>query len=257
MNTDSVRVLIVDDEPDTCENLSDILTDMGYQVDTAPDGFAALELAKQHHYDIALLDLRMPGMDGLELYRRIRETSAGTEAIVVTAYASSDTARSVLAAGACKIMSKPVDIGALLSQVAAALDTPLVLVVDDDRDLCDNLWDLLHERGYRVRLAHDIPDAEQALRQSKFHVVLIDMKLPAGDGHGVLQALRQADKEARAILITGCAAEMETKIHQALQAGADAVCYKPFDIDQLLGTVRKLCGQQAAGLSAEAPRGPH
>ena len=248
MNADSFRVLIVDDEPDTCENLSDILTDVGYQVDAAHDGFAALELVKQHHYDIALLDLRMPGMDGLELYRRMREASPGTEAIVVTAYTSSDTARSVLSAGACKIMSKPVDIGSLLSTVATALDTPLVLIVDDDRDLCDNLWDLLHERGYRVRLAHDIPDAERALRQSKFHVVLIDMKLPAGDGHAVLQKLRQADKEARAILITGCAAEMETKIQLALKAGADAVCYKPFDIDQLLGTVRKLCGQQQGPL---------
>jgi DNA-binding response OmpR family regulator len=119
-----------------------------------------------------------------------------------------------------------------------------VLIVDDDRDLCDNLWDLLHERGYRVRLAHDIPDAEAALRQSKFHVVLIDMKLPAGDGQAVLRALRQADKDARAVLITGAAAEMETKVQEALQSGADAVCYKPFDVDRLLGTLQNLCSQQ-------------
>lgn len=244
MTAKAPRILIVDDEPDTCENLSDILTDLGYVVDTANDGLSALELVKRQHYDIALLDLRMPGMDGLELYRRIREISAGTVAIVVTAYATSDTAKSVLSAGAWKIMSKPVNIGGLLALVATALDTPLVLIVDDDRDLCDNLWDLLHERGYRVRLAHDIPEAETALRQSKFHVVLIDMKLPAGDGQVVLRALRQADKDARAVLITGCAAEMETKVQQALQFGADAVCYKPFDVDKLLGTVQKLCTEQ-------------
>jgi two-component system, NtrC family, response regulator HydG len=244
MTAQSPRILIVDDEADTCENLSDILSDIGYRVDTAHDGFAALELVKQNHYDIALLDLRMPGMDGLELYRRIREISAGTVAIVVTAYASSDTAQSVLSAGAWKIMPKPVNIGGLLGLVATALDTPLVLIVDDDRDLCDNLWDLLHERGYRVRLAHDLPEAEAALRQSKFHVVLIDMRLPEGDGGAVLQALRRADKEARAILITGCAAEMEVKVEQALQSGADAVCYKPFNVEQLLGTVHRLCQKQ-------------
>jgi DNA-binding response OmpR family regulator len=238
------RILIVDDEPDTCENLSDILTDLGYQVDTAHDGFAALQLVREKLYDIALLDLRMPGMDGLELYRRIREISAGTVAIVVTAYAASDTAKSVLSAGAWKIVSKPVNIGGLLELVSAALETPLVLIVDDDRDLCDNLWDLLHERGYRVRLAHDLPEAEKALLQHQFHVVLIDMKLPAGDGHQVLRALHQAGNETPAILITGRAPEMETKVQQALEAGANAVCYKPFDVDKLLGTVKELCAHQ-------------
>jgi len=240
MSGNAARILIVDDEPDTCANLSDILSDLGYQVDTAHDGFAALELVEQNTYDIALLDLRMPGMDGLELYRRIRKASAGTVAIVVTAYASSDTAKSVLSAGAWKLLPKPVNIGNLLHLVSDALEAPLVLVVDDDCELCDNLWEILHERGYRVCTAHDVPEAEKKLRGRKFHIVLIDMKLPAGDGHQVLLALRQADKEARSILITGCAGEMESKVQQALEAGANAVCYKPFDVDKLLSMVQEL-----------------
>jgi DNA-binding response OmpR family regulator len=238
--------LIVDDEPDTCANLSDIFTDMGYQVDTAPDGFQALELVKSNPYDVALLDLRMPGMDGLELYRRIREISAGTVAIVVTAYASSDMAASVRAAGAWRIASKPVNIANLLALVNEAIDTPLVLVVDDDRDLCDNLWDLLRERGYRVHLAHDIPEAEKVLREPRvFQVVLIDMKLPAGDGYQVLRILQQHHKEARAVLITGFAAEAEAKVQEALQAGANAVCYKPFDVNQLLATIQGLSARKS------------
>ena len=52
----SASILVVDDEADTCRNLSDILTDLGYHVDTALDGFAALKLAREKPYDIALLD---------------------------------------------------------------------------------------------------------------------------------------------------------------------------------------------------------
>jgi two-component system response regulator HydG len=243
---DSVpRILIVDDEPDTCANLSDIFTDMGYQVDTAPDGFQALELVKRHSYDVALLDLRMPGMDGLELYRRIREISAGTVAIVVTAYASSDTAASVRAAGAWQIAPKPVNIARLLALVNEALDAPLILVVDDDRDLCENLWDLLRERGFRVHLAHDLPDAEKVLGEPRaFQVVLIDMKLPAGDGFQLLRILRQHHQDARTVLITGFAAETEARVQQALEAGANAVCYKPFDVDQLLATIQDLSARK-------------
>jgi two-component system, NtrC family, response regulator HydG len=240
MSASLARILIVDDEQDTCANLSDILADLGYQVDTAYDGFAALELVKKNTYDVAILDLRMPGMDGLELYRRIRQMSAETVAIVVTAYASSDVAQSVLATGAWKIVPKPVNIGKLLGFVSQALDTPLVLVVDDDHDLCENLWELLHERGYRVCIAHDLPEAEKKLRDHKFHVVLIDMKLPTGSGHQLLSTLRLIDKEARAVMITGYTGEMEQKVQKALESGANAVCYKPFDVDRLLATLEEL-----------------
>jgi DNA-binding NtrC family response regulator len=238
------RILIVDDEPDTCANLSDILTDLGYEVDTGHDGFAALELVKKNGYDIALLDLRMPGMDGLELYQRMREISAGTVAIVVTAYASSDTAKSVLAAGAWQIVPKPVNIQKLLDLVAKTVDRCQILVVDDDRDLCENLWDLLRGQGCRVHLAYDVPEAKEALRRRKFQVVLIDMKLPSGDGHQVLRTLQETDKEARSVLITGYVTEMETKVQAALQAGANAVCFKPFDVEKLLSTVEQLCGHR-------------
>jgi DNA-binding NtrC family response regulator len=238
------RILIVDDEQDTCANLSDILTDLGYQVDTANDGFAALELVQKQPYDVALLDLRMPGMDGLELYQRIREISAETVAIVVTAYASSDTAKSVLATGAWKILPKPVNIGNLLNLVSQALDTPLVLVVDDDHDLCENLWEILHERGYRVCLAHDLPEAEKKLAEHRFHVVLIDFKLPTGNGQDLLRKLRNIDPEARAVLITGHRSEMEAKVQTAMDAGANAVCYKPFDVEKLLSTVEALSNRR-------------
>lgn len=246
MSSIPARILIVDDEQDTCANLSDILTDLGYEVDTANDGFAALELVKQRPYDVALLDLRMPGMDGLELYRRMRDISAETVAIVVTAYASSDTAKSVLASGAFKILSKPVNIGNLLSFVAQALDSPLVLVVDDDHDLCDNLWEILHERGYRVCLAHDLTGAEKKLAEHRFHVVLIDFKLPTGTGQDLLRKLRSVDPEARSVLITGHRSEMEARVQNALEAGANAVCYKPFDVQTLISTVETLSRRGSA-----------
>src|SRR5476649_840187 len=103
MTTNAPSILVVDDEVDTCRNLSDILTDLGYHVDTAHDGKTALEKVRQKRYDVALLDLKMPGMDGLTLYREIKKIRAGTVAIVVTAYASSSTASEVLDAGAWQV----------------------------------------------------------------------------------------------------------------------------------------------------------
>src|SRR6516162_7310655 len=120
-------ILVVDDEVDTCRNLSDILTDLGYQVDMAHDGLTALEMARHKPYDVALLDLKMPGMDGLTLYRELRKLRAETVAIVVSAFAGKDTVSEALAAGAWQVLAKPVEFPQLLKLVDQALGQPLVL----------------------------------------------------------------------------------------------------------------------------------
>jgi two-component system response regulator HydG len=242
----SARILIVDDEPDTCANLSDIFSDLGYQTSVAYDGPSAIELVKHNMFDVAILDLNMPGMDGLELYRRIRQLSAGTVAIVVTAYVSSSTAAAALEAGAWKILSKPVDFPQLLGCVDEALNQPLILIVDDDQELCDTLWELFRERGYRVCVANDGPEAIEKLRVRDVQVMIVDLKLPSSDGCQVLSSLRESHPDARSIVITGHREELESRVRDAIANGASGVCYKPFDVDSMLARVAELCQEKAA-----------
>jgi two-component system, NtrC family, response regulator HydG len=246
------RILVVDDDQDNCRNLSDILTDLGYQVDSAHDGLSALELVRQRPYDVALLDFKMPGMDGLTLYREIKKQRAGMVSLLVTAYASPATAEEALAAGTWKVVAKPVDFRKLLAFVDEALGQPLILVVDDDNDLCMTLWDLFREEGYRVSLAHDAREAADQLKDTRFKVVLIDMRIPEGDGDAVFGMVREANPQARTILITGHRSEMDQVIERMIAQGADAVCYKPFDIPELL---RKM-GQLARVQEEVAGHGP-
>jgi two-component system, NtrC family, response regulator HydG len=240
MNHAGRRILVVDDEADTCANLADILSELGFEVDTANDGPTALQLVRQHPYDIALLDLRMPGMDGVELYREIKHLRADTVAIIVTAYAEGDSAERAMVAGAWRTLSKPVDFPHLLNLMDEALDQPMVLIVDDDRDLCENLWEIFRQRGFRAGLAHGVQQAAGYVRDREYRVVLIDLKLPEGDGNQVFQLVRSTNPEARTIIITGHRGDMEVLVERIMQEGADAVCYKPFDVDTLLSTVRRL-----------------
>jgi len=107
----------VDDDPDTCASMSDILTDLGYGVSVACDGPAALELIKQNPYGLALLDYRMPGMDGLELYRRIRQVRPAVVGVFVTAFAANSMTAEAKAVGVRRILTKPVDFEELLPLV--------------------------------------------------------------------------------------------------------------------------------------------
>lgn len=240
MPSPTPAILVVDDDRDTCRNLSDILTDLGYSVQTAFDGISAVELVQRNSFDVALLDFKMPGMDGLALYREIKRLSPATVAILISAYVSGATSDEARRAGTWKVLSKPVDVAHLLPLVEEALSQPLVLLVDDDRDLCASLWDVLRERGYRVSLAHTAPIARDQVSQRKFDVVLLDLKLPEGTGSDIFAMLREANPEARTLIITGHRLEFEQLVAQVLADGADAICYKPFDLDQLLGTLGRL-----------------
>ena len=240
MKEQPARILVVDDDVDACRNLADILEDVGYEVDTAENGLFALELIQEKPYDVALLDLKMPGMDGLTLYREIRKLRADTVAMIITAYANEETAKEALQAGAWQVMSKPVNVSQLLPLVDEAAGQPLIMIVDDDHALCENLWDLLRERGFRVGIAHSERETGQRLKERDFQVFLIDLKLQDCDGQRIFQLVRGSQPEARTVLITGYRSETSEMVEKILHEGADAVCYKPFDVDELLATVARL-----------------
>ena len=121
MPTPESRILIVDDEIDACHSLRDILEDVGYQVEIAQTAAGAMEQIRAHPFEMAILDLKLPDLDGVSLYRQIKNLRSETVAIMVTAYASTEVTRQALQAGIFQMLSKPVDVPRLMSVVSRAL----------------------------------------------------------------------------------------------------------------------------------------
>ena len=102
-----VNILVVDDEEIVRESLLDWLREDGYEVEAVEDGFKALEKVKERPWDIALIDLKMPKMDGLELLGKIKETCPETQVVIITAYATVNTAVQAMKVGAYDYLVKP------------------------------------------------------------------------------------------------------------------------------------------------------
>ena len=115
------KLLLVDDHGDTCSNLSDILTDFGFTVDIANRGQEALDLFKGHPYRLALLDFKLPDINGIELFQRMRQIRGSIEGLLVTAYSSKEMTVAALAAGLRHVISKPVDVTQMMSLIEQAL----------------------------------------------------------------------------------------------------------------------------------------
>jgi DNA-binding NtrC family response regulator len=109
MNLQDIKILIVDDEEIVRESLSGWFREDGYVVDIAKDSIEALNKLSATRWDVYFLDIKMPGMDGMELHRRIREIDAEAVVIMITAYASVDTAVQALKEGAFDYITKPFD----------------------------------------------------------------------------------------------------------------------------------------------------
>ena len=108
------RVLIVDDDPGIRETMDDILTLEGYLVDTADCGEKAVESCTEEHYDVVLLDIRMPGMNGVETLREIKRIDPEVRVIMITGYQVGRLAAQAMEEGAEATFRKPLDVAAFL-----------------------------------------------------------------------------------------------------------------------------------------------
>jgi DNA-binding NtrC family response regulator len=104
---DTAQILIVDDEPNVRLVFRTALESSGYQVAEASDGVVALRLVQQHHFDVVLLDLRMPQLDGMETLRRFRELGIDVPTVIVTAHGSIPDVVEALRLGAIDFIPKP------------------------------------------------------------------------------------------------------------------------------------------------------
>jgi DNA-binding NtrC family response regulator len=115
-------VLVVDDEANARTALAELLRDEGYRVETAADGFKALGKIEENEPDIVLTDLKMPGMDGLELLRKIRSHDDAAVVVVMTAFGAVDTAVSAMKEGAADYLTKPVNVTELVLVLAREME---------------------------------------------------------------------------------------------------------------------------------------
>lgn len=122
MTQDNPAVLVVDDDVDISTNLCDILNDIGYRTDMAHDGESALHLLENDSFDFALLDFKMPGMDGATLLGELRKLDPNLVAIMITAFAGNEGVQRAIDAGTWKVLPKPVDIPKLLQLLKQSME---------------------------------------------------------------------------------------------------------------------------------------
>ncbi len=119
----TLPILIVDDNRDACTMMARLLSAFGYQTDMAYNGQAALQLASQKAYGVAIIDYQMPGLNGVELFREMRAVQPELAGVFLTGHTTIDVVYPAIEAGVLRVLSKPADFQELIPILEEHLTT--------------------------------------------------------------------------------------------------------------------------------------
>jgi DNA-binding NtrC family response regulator len=142
---EKVKVLLVDDEKDFTATLSERMQDRGLDVDVASDGPEAIRSVKDKAYDAIILDLAMPGMDGIETMKRLLADNPDLQVILLTGRATVRDGVEAMSGGAMEFLEKPADLDSLMKQISKAAANRVLLT---EKRAEETITDILHRKGW-------------------------------------------------------------------------------------------------------------
>jgi DNA-binding NtrC family response regulator len=233
-------ILLVDDDKDMTETLSDILTDMSYHVETANNGLEAIEKVKTYPFDTVLLDIKMPGISGVETFREIKRIRPEAIVMLMTAQSVEQLVAEALDEGAYGIMYKPINTKSLVEFIETAKRGTLILFVDVDLSTSRKLIDALKQSGYRVAEARSGEEAENLVQRKNFDVVFIEVKMPVMNGVETFLALREIKPDIKVVMTTNYREGIEDLVDQAISERAYTCIYKPFEVGKVVKLLERI-----------------
>jgi len=233
------NILVVDDLRSMRLTLGGILEDEGHNVVTAENGYQAIEAAKEIHFDVIFMDIKMPGINGVQTFREIKKVDPKAAVIMMTAYSVEDLVKEALEEGAYAIVYKPFDINRIIAIIEELLhERILILVVDDRLGDRETLKAILEDKGYRVATAKDGADAIEMVKSRHYDIIFLDVRLPDISGVETFEQVKKIDPEATVIMMTGYTEE--ELVRRAISQGAYTCIYKPFDMERVIALVESI-----------------
>ena len=233
---DMTRVLIVDDEPGMLRTTAMILERKGFEVKTAHDGPDAIRIVGQRPFDVVLMDIKMPGMSGVEAFRRIKASRPEIAVIMMTGYSVEDLIADALGEGAVAVLHKPLDIPTTVKLIQTAAQAPsgcMILVADEDEDVTSGLVPALEAWGYTVAVATDSDGALAIAQDRSPDIMLVDLRLRPMNGEQLYAAVRQASPRVVVVVMAYSCDTSSELMAGALRDRAYVCVTKPLDLGRL------------------------
>jgi DNA-binding response OmpR family regulator len=236
------RIFVVDDDRDHAESIAEILEMHGYEVELAFSGEEAIERFKTADFNITLMDVKLPGMNGVETYFEFRRMRRDARVIMMTGFSVEQLVAQAIDNGALGVLHKPFSAEDLLEALEKNKPRGAVLVADDDVDLADTIEAILTDSGYRVITAQSGDEALKKAQDDGIDCLLLDLRMPVLSGLEVFTRLRKSGHVFPTVFVTAYADEAQEAL--AANQPETRLLTKPVDPRVLLDTIKTILARK-------------
>ncbi len=241
----SLKVLIVDDNRDLGEGLKAVLEDEDYTVALALTGEEAVSLSRGQKFDFTVMDVQLPGINGIDANIAIRSIHPEIQTIVMSGYRIEQILAEALYKDKVPILHKPSAADQILSALGSLESAGIVLVADDSPDTVASAELFMKANNYEVLIARSKREAIEDTQSGNIDILILDLQLPVLRGLEVYMELQKQGRVIPTVLVTGYAPE-ESRTDVLRSLSVTGCLFKPFTPDQLLHGLQQL-QQQSQG----------
>ena len=213
MNAPKTTILLVDDEPQFLESVAERVRLKGFEVLTAANGAEALEVAAKQDIHLAVVDLKLPDMDGLVVITKLKERQPHVRTILLTGYGDDKLRQATQSLNSTYFEKQ--EMGGFWDFLKRMRRLPAVLLVDDEPQFLDTVSERIQLKGFEVHTAINGEEALRLAAEIEFAFAVVDLKLPDMDGLEVVTKLKGLQPSLDTILLTGHGSD---KIREATES---------------------------------------
>lgn len=244
----TAKVLVIDDDRDHAESIVDILSMRGHEVEAAFSGEQGVEIFKRQDFDIVFMDVKLPGMNGVETFFEFKKIRPGARVMMMTGFSLEQLITQAIENGALGVLRKPFAIQDLLQVLERIKPRGMVLVADDDPDFAASLEPVLTAHGYRVVIASTGEEALTRATEDGVDCLVLDLSMPLLTGIDVYRQLKAVGKAIPTIFVTGLPGERNNAASEL--SPENGILMKPFDPSDLLHAIARATGRDAGKTAA-------
>ena len=232
-----INVLIVDDNQDLADGLGMVLEDENYNVSLAYNGAEAISKIDKEHFDFAFIDVKLPDINGIEVYQHIQKINSDVNAILMTGYRIEQLLAEVIDNGDVEILLKPVEIEEAFKILKKIKKESIVLIADDDPVLSEGLSDYLSEHGLKTLLSRNVQEAVDSVLSNPVDILVLDLRLPIICGLEVYLQLKQKGRAVKTVIVTGD--RNKDSINILKSTSVTGCLFKPFKPEDMLSIIEQ------------------
>lgn len=234
------NILIIDDNQDLADGLAMILEDENYQVSVAYNGSDGIRLLDAGLFDLVFIDVKLPDMNGIEIYQHIHRKSPTTKVIMMTGFRIEQVIAELIDNGEVEILRKPFDMSLVHDIISEIKDKSIVLIADGSPDISVNLYKYLIDKNVTTILARNKQEALDRILTNTADVLVLDLQTSIISSLEVYLQLEQQNRAIKTIIVTGYTKEDNVTIDALKSLSVTGCLFKPFAPEDMLTTINKV-----------------